>query len=193
MAVFYRGAGVGTHWHLNDAKILGFVPQSPGMARSVATMMSHIKDGTTNSPFISLTRSYSVALSYAVYAGLETPTPERPAYVYAVEIPKKHPKGLTILDPAREILSAVADPFGEVSYQHDGFPDFLLGVIQPSTMGEHLHKPISHPPPSDALARPANLDQHLEAIIRALRDSELLVVGTIPATCVIHKYPVYKL
>ncbi len=81
MAIFYRGAGVGTYWHTHDARQTGFVARSPQMPFSVDRLMLHIARGTVNSPFISLTRSYGIALNYANFFGTEVPTREYPAYV----------------------------------------------------------------------------------------------------------------
>ncbi|HXP60393.1 MAG TPA: hypothetical protein VN829_07880 [Dongiaceae bacterium] len=39
--------------------------------------------------------------------------------------------------------------------------------------------------------RPATLSQELETTVFALRDAELLAVGAIPSTCVIHRHDVY--
>lgn len=191
MATFYRGAGIGTFWHGNDALIDGFTAHSPGTEKSNATIISHIKNGTTYSPFISITRSYSIALNYALYAGLAAPTKKTPAYVYEIEIKEPLPSGLEVIDPTYSILSEIAvDPLKGLPYQHDGHQDFLIGVIQPRTMAKCLHKEISHPPPGGAVPRNANLSPELETIVRVLRDSELLVSGTIPSKCVIKKYDV---
>ena len=195
MASFYRGAGIGTFWHKNDARTCGFTAQSPGNARSLATLINHIKDGTTNSPYVSLTRSYSVAWTYAVYCGCEVPGDANPAYVYEVEITRPPPKGLTIIDPACEILvkSGAGDPLTGLPYQHNGFPDFLAGVIDPRSMRDHLLKTIGQPPPGGGTPRAALLTNELETIVRALRDAELLAIGTLPSSCVINRYPVYRL
>lgn len=86
MAVFYRGAGIGTYWHRNDARISGFVAQSPGSPASVDGIKRHIRNGTTVSAFISITRSYEIAWTYALYCGYAAPTAAAPAYVYEIEV-----------------------------------------------------------------------------------------------------------
>lgn len=67
MATFYKGAGVGTHWHANDSRQLGFTARAPEANLSTEALIHHIATGTINSPFISLTRSYALAWHYAVF------------------------------------------------------------------------------------------------------------------------------
>ena len=191
MAIFYRGAGVGTYWHVNDALISGFNAHVPGAARTSSSLISHIKNGTTTSAFISMTRSYSVAWSYAIFSGYAVPTSSHPAFVYEIEVLDPPPIGVVVLDPLREISNSVPPILGAASYQHDGFPDFLMGVVDPKTMAHYLTKPIQHPPPGGATPRAANLSPELETLVRALRDAEILAVATIPASCVIKKHPVF--
>jgi hypothetical protein len=190
MATFYRGAGVGTYWHVHDARLSGFNAHFPGAARTMASLMNHIKNGTTASPFISMTRSYSIAWNYALFSGLAVPTPAAPAYVYEIVVNDPPPVGLTVLDPLSEIAGAVPSPLSAISYQHDGLPSFLMGVLDPVSMNHHLTTPIQHPPPGGAAPRAANLTPELETLVRALRDAELLAVGTIPAGCVVNRYSV---
>ena len=57
-------------------------------------------------------------------------------------------------------------------------------------MGHHLDTPIMQPPRGGGTVRSANLMPQLEALVRALRDSEILAVGNIPASCVIFRHPV---
>jgi hypothetical protein len=190
MAVFYRGAGLGTYWHGIDARITGFNPHFAGAGRTIVSLVNHIKNGTTTSPYVSLTRSYSVAWCYAIYCGHSVSSVANPAFVYEVEINDPPPAGLVVLDPVCEIAQSAPSPLSAVSYQHDGLPDFLIGVVDPRAMGHLLATPIKHPPPGGATARPANLSAELETLVRALRDAEILAVGTIPAACVTQKYPV---
>ena len=190
MAIYYRGAGVGTHWHTRNAVGHGFTAQSPGLSHSRSRLINHIARGTVTSPYISLTQSYGVAWSYAVFFGRTRPTRRAPAYVYEVELNDPLPHGLVLLDPV-EIIAAPPSPPAAIPYHHDGLPDFLLGVVNPSTMGHHLSIPIIQPPPGGGTPRPANLTLELEAIVRALRDAELLAFGPIPANCVLNRYPVW--
>lgn len=182
MAIFYRGAGVGTHWHKNNAQLVGFTPQAPGMTPSVAQLMAHIGRGTTNSCYVSLTRSYEVAWAYAMI-GKVIASPKNPGYVYQLEIPDEGP-GCKIIDPVKEVATSLPEPFQGLTYHHDGAQSFLLGVVDPTGHRRSLTKLILQPPPGTGTPRPANLSIELEALVRALRDSEILAVGNIPASLV---------
>jgi hypothetical protein len=75
-------------------------------------------------------------------------------------------------------------------YQHDGEPDFLIGVVNPSKYRTTLTKLVKTPM-RGATPRPARLSEELETIVRALRDAELLAVGAIPTTCIVNRHNVY--
>jgi hypothetical protein len=191
MPMFYRGAGVGTYWHTNDACQRGFTPQVPGMAPSIHRLMVHVARGTVTSPYVSLTRSYGVAWSYAVFFGRMQPTHTTPAYVYELEINDPLPPGLQLLDPVKAVAAAAPSPLQSISYQHDGLPNFLLGVVDPMRMKQFLHVHALQPPPGGGTSRPPHLTMELEALVRALRDAEILAVGNVPTTCVRTRYPVW--
>ena len=189
MPIFYRGAGLGTYWHPanNDARLLGFSPHIPGMVRSHNRLMQHIAEATTSSPYISLTRSWGVALSYALN-GRAPATQADPAYIYEIELDEPLPLGVVLLDPVKEVVNAVSTPTG-LPYQHDGAPDFLLGVVDPIGQQQFLNHIRPHPP--GAVPHPAHLSPELTTIVRALRDAEIIVVGTVPANCVTNCVPVF--
>jgi hypothetical protein len=184
MPLFFRGAGVGTYWHPanNDARVLGFTPHSPGMPRTHNRLMQHIALTTTSSPYLSLTRSWGVALSYA-RNGRAQATAADPAYIYEIELDEPLPLGLVLLDPVREVANAVPPPTG-MAYQHDGSPDFLLGIVDP--VGQQQFLTQISPQPAGGVPHPANLSQELTTIVRALRDAEILAVGAIPSNCVMN-------
>ena len=189
MPLFFRGAGVGTHWHPanNDARLLGFTPQFPGMMRTHNRLMQHIALTTTSSPYISLTRSWGVAMSYALN-GRAQATQANPAYIYEIELDEPLPTGLVLLDPVREVANNVPPPTG-MPYQHNGSPDFLLGIVDPIGQQQFLGQ-IS-PQPVGAVPHPANMSLELITIVRALRDAEILAVGSIPSNCVTNCVPIY--
>ena len=189
MPIFYRGAGLGTYWHPanNDARLLGFTPHFAGMSRTHNRLMQHIAVTTTASPYVSLTRSWGVALSYALN-GRAPATLNDPAYIYEIELDAPLPLGLVLLDPVKEVAQNVPPPTG-MPYQHDGSPDFLIGVVDPAGQQQFLSQVRPHP--SGAVARPANLSLELTTLVRALRDAEILAVGTIPAACVVQCLPVF--
>lgn len=190
MATFFRGAGVDTYWHRNDARLRGFAPHDGSASFTLDRLMAHIKNGTTFSPFVSLTSSYGVALDYALYAGRNPPTPSIPAYVYEVEF-SSVPQRVALINPVWEVVAATSDPLSALRYHHDGQQIFLLGVVAPTRMAAHLARQVVHPPPSGATPRQANLSVELETLIRALRDAEILVYGTVPRDCIKSRHEVY--
>ncbi len=194
MPLFYRGAGPGTYWHVNDARLTGFTAQSPGMARGINQLRLHIARGTVASPYISLTRSYGIAWNYAVFAGttVAVATVANPGYVYEIEIDKPAPAGVVLFDPIKEVADEVPKPLDPgPPYQHDGDPDFLLGVINPASMPAFLSTPYRQPPPGGGVVRPPNLSMDLETLVRALRDAEILAVGSIPTPCIRRRIDVF--
>jgi hypothetical protein len=189
MALFYRGAGVATYWHGRDARRVGFKPQNPGQHPTPRRLAMHIARGTVTSPYVSLTRSYGVAEDYAKF-GRAQPTRERPAYIYEIELNEPLPTGLQLIDPVQFLANGFPPPTADISYHHDGDTSFLLGVVSPSRMGEFLGQRAKQPPPGEGTPRPPNLSMELEAMIRALRDSEVLAIGSIPAVHVRYRYEV---
>lgn len=190
MSLFYRGAGVGTHWHANDARLSGFTPHSPGIPPSPSRLMMHVARATVSTPYVSLTRSYGVAANYAIYFGRVAPSATNPAYVYEVEFLDPVPTGLQLLDPVKETAAALAGPL-TAAYQHDGEQSFLLGVVSPVLMTSYLTAPYLQPPPGGGTPRPPNLSLDLETLVRALRDAETLAIGTIPAACIRRRMDVW--
>lgn len=183
--IVYRGAGIGSYWYVHNPAARGFTARAPHTSATSERLMHHISRGTGNSPFISLTRSYAVARHYAVLSSARPPTPDDPAYVYEIEIQFPLPAGLQLLDPVKEVASALPD-LASVGppYQHDGMPNFLLGVVDPENMMQFLEQHAPQPPSSEGTPRPPNLSLELETLVRALRDAEILALGIIPATCV---------
>ena len=192
MAIFYRGAGINTYWYLSDPMEQGFVARDPEMTPTTTRQMLHIARSTVNSPFISLTRSYAVAWHYAMLSSERVPTPEDPAYVHEIEIQEPLPSELRLLDPVKEVAQMLPSPISlGPPYQHDGLPDFLLGVVDPGRMGHFLPQYAKQPPSSEGTPRPPNLTIELETLVRALRDAEILAHGIIPTTCVKNSFDVY--
>ena len=143
MATFYKGAGVGTHWHINNSREVGFEARSPTTRPTIEALIAHVAESTANSPYISLTRSYAVAWNYAMRGGTDIPTLDKPGYVYEIEIDVPLPSGLKLLDPVKEIALGLPNPVdvysegGYPSYQHNGLPTLLLAVFNPEGMS-HL-------------------------------------------------------
>jgi len=156
-------------------------------------MIDHI-GGNTDSPFISLTRSYGVAYDYAIDFSRAVPTAADPAYVVAIDIEYADAQGagLAFMDPVVEIARYANDPLGPNSYHHDGEMDFILGVTNPSTMSHFRTKAALFPPGNTTPPTPARLTPELRAMIRALRDAEIIVHGgTIPGRYVTRIYDIH--
>ena len=192
MAIFYRGSGIGTYWHINDPIENGFAARAPGMTSTINRLMFHIARSTVNSPYISITRSYAVAWRYAMSSSVRVPTVNEPAYVHEIEIQEPLSQNLELLDPVKEVAKALPSPTSiGPPYQHDGFPDFLLGIVDPRNMGHFLEKHSMQPPSSEGTPRTPNLTIELETLVRALRDAEILAHGNIPANSIKNRFDVY--
>jgi hypothetical protein len=176
---------------IGDLRATGIVATMPGSPYNMDAVMHHIARGTTTSPCISLTRSYGVAMDYAIRGSRAFPTKTKPAYVYVVDIPHPPPTGVTVIDPVALVAANHSNPLVSPSYHHDGDMEFLLGVIDPVKMVAYLNNPIRVPPGSAPTPRPANLSLQLETYVRTLRDAEVLVLGAIPNTHVVNRYDVY--
>src|SRR5882724_1633953 len=120
MAILYRGNGPGSYWHVNDPRITGFVPTSPGGWPSVSRLTDHIAAVSVRSPYTSFTRSYGVARHYALVGPTGLASASCPGYVWEIEI--SDDKICKMLDPVIEIASTLSRPYDQLSYQHDGDP-----------------------------------------------------------------------
>ena len=195
MATFYKGAGVGTHWHIHDSREVGFEARSPTTQPTIKALITHVAEGTTNSPYISLTRSYAVAWDYAVRGGTDIRTLDKRGYVYEIEIDVPLPFGLELFDPVKEVARSLPNPIdvdsegGYPFYQHNGLPTFLLGVVSPESMA-HFQVGRQPQPPGPGASCPPNLTPQLEALVKALRDAEVLLHGHIPSSCVKNRFEV---
>jgi hypothetical protein len=196
MTRFYKGVGIGTYLH--SLEVRGMGPQRNGIApvrggggRSLDDYIDHIVNGTMSSACVSLTKSFSIARQYALAFGKAWPSASYPAYVYVIDIPNPIPAnaGYSIIDPMAEIAKAHANPLTS-SYAHDGDQNFLLGVVNPKAYA-HYRNALTRRVGTWATPRPANLSLELEAMVRALRDSEALIIGHIPAACVTDIRPAY--
>jgi hypothetical protein len=190
MPIFYKGVPAFTFHSSVDLRLTGLVPRSPGSGRNVQNILSHICDGTTNSAYISLTRSYAVAEEYA-FTGRVPPSSADPGYVCEVQIDDPPPPGVQVIDPVNAISESRKDPLTMASYHHDGGQNVLLGLVSPATMGHHLLLPVKDPPMSGRTPRAPHISKELEGLVRALRDSEALVVGNLPRTCFVNRHRIF--
>ena len=179
MPIFYRGVTLQRTYRPTDHCLEGFVARRAGASPSVDLLMSHVAHGATNSPYISLTKSFAVAKRYA------TDGPHKQGWVYSIQIDEA--SNIELLDPLKETARCLAPPLSEPSYHHDGAPDFILGVADPRHHWQELTRRIDLPPPGYGTPRPAHLHHHFEVMVRALRDAELLAITAIPAKLVIDR------
>lgn len=175
MATFYKGAGIGTHWHTRDSRRVGFTARSPATHPEPEALINHIATSTVNSPYISLTRSYAVAWHYAVFSSKRDPGPGKPAYIYEIEIDDSLPHGLNLLDPAKEIVHILPQP--------------LRGIMDLEYMSDLLERKTSQSSNLEGNFSP-NVELQLIALTFAQRDAEVLVHGYIPPFCVKHRFEI---
>ena len=175
MATFYKGAGIGTHWHTRDSRRVGFTARTPEAALTTTALINHIATSTVNSPYISLTRSYAVAWHYAVFSSKQEPGQGKPAYIYEIEIDDSLPHGLNLLDPVKEVVHILPQPLQgimDLEYMAD-----LLGGQTPQAPNSRGDFSLS-------------VELQLIAFTFAQRDAEVLVHGYIPPFCVKHRFEV---
>lgn len=181
MPIYYRGAGVDSYWYRNDARLTGFIPHHPAAGGGISRILNHSGRGTTASPYVSLTRSYAIARGYAL-GGRRLATIGCPGYVYEVEIEENDGCGTRLIDPVQEVVKTLGSPYDHRSYHHDGDAFFLLGIVDPLYNEPKLYQPVRYPPQYQGTPRTPRMHIELEAMVRALRDAEILAFGSIAAT-----------
>ena len=127
MPHFYKGVSVGTFFHLHDLRTTGITPRLPSAPFNLAAVTAHVARGTTISPCISITRSFSIAKTYAIGGSKPRPTASKPAYVYTIDLPD-HPNplapGMRVEDPV-QIVAASVNLLASPSYTQWGHEVFV--------------------------------------------------------------------
>ena len=192
MPYFYRGAGVGTYWHTNNAQLDGFLARRPTEEPSRYLTIRHIQNGSDFDPYIFLTRSYEVAEAYAFAWSRERPTESVPAYVYEIYVDRSDEEtgAVKLIDPVVEIVRQWPEPVEDSTFHHDGGQDFLHAVIDPVRFRNVFERPYKQAPPAQGTPRQPLLRAELEAMTRTLRDAEILAVRSIPARCVKNRFQI---
>lgn len=152
-------------------------------------LVHHIARGTTISPFISMTRSFGIACGYALN-GRRAVSSAQPGYVYQIVIEENDGHQTKLLDPIVEIASQLQSPYEWKSYHHDGEGSFLLGVVDPLGHCAALRTPARFPPGQTPTPRAPQLHTELEAMVRSLRDAEVLAEGSIAKQQVVARWKV---
>lgn len=183
MSVLYKGAGPGTYWWLNDARLHGFsVP--PSVFPSPSATCRHIAVESHPSPYISLTTSFAVAVTYASVGPQGAASPTNPGYVYEID-----PSQLfaSLHDPVFE-LSSGARTRNRWSAEHDGNQDLILGIAAKSLHGAVLTTAPRRPGAN--LGHAPQITPELHALVFAIRDAEVLSSASIPKSCIVTRHTV---
>ena len=179
--MLYKGAGPGTHWHTNNARLTGFSsPQQ--VAGTPNYVLSHITAYSQRSPFTSFTTSYAIARRYAASGPLGQATSGNPGFVYTVDLGQLlAAASVKLVDPIEALAVGLN---GNWVHAHNADIDLLLDL----TRG---HAP--HATPAGRFGRPHDLQlpPELHALVNAMRDAEVLVEGGVPFAAVTDRDPVY--
>ena len=161
--------------------------------RNVNAIIRHVVNYSWPSPYSSFSASFAAAAAYALVGPSGKATPDRPGWVYEIDVALALELGAQFADPAREILAqnpAIGGP-GTIPTFHDGGQDLILGVADPAH-----RKVLVTPPRQPGPARhvraggPPVVHNELRAVIFALRDAEVLAITHVPAACITARYPV---
>lgn len=159
------------------------------MEATLDRMMSHICQGTVTSPYVSLTRSYGVALAYAL-VGREDPTASDPSFICEVELSDPLPANVRLIDPVQEVAAMLPPPHQSLTYQHNG-PQGVLSALLDGDRVRILGQPCPVPPGTSGVPMPPYLSRELQTLAFALRDAEIIAIGSIPASRIRARYDVY--
>ena len=96
-----------------------------------------------------------------------------------------------LLDPVAVIAKQLQSPYEWKSYPHDGEASFLLGVVDPAKHADKLTRGTKFPPGDKPTPRAPQLHSELEAMVRALRDAEILAVGEIAKSQVLKRWEIF--
>lgn len=176
LPMLFKGAGPGTHWNRNDARLSGFAP-SQNISIGLNQIVGHINLGSQGSPLISFTTSYALACEYAAIGPAGPASPTDPGHVYCVDL-SQLPEGPNPI---------VVDPISELASHRNG--GFIHGHNGNSTLMTLLASNSAVPPPHQrqrfGVNSPATVTAAFLALVRASRDAEVLVYGTIPKGAVV--------
>jgi hypothetical protein len=185
MPLFYKGVAYGTHWYDKYDSRHGFWAPKPEKLDEDLEIINHISNGgSAQSPFLSVTTSYGVALSYAKNKQLVNGTIlELEGLIYVIDSDQE--PGLRIIDPVKRIAEGLKAPH---DYHHSGSRNCLLELIEPGVTG--LKEEVLFPKPPGNQGVETHFSAELKTMVYALRDSEILIFGEIPASCIIGFYTV---
>lgn len=173
----FKGAGPGTNWWSNDARLTGFTVAASSLPTPGAAL-THITRYSHPSPYVSLSTSFAVAAHYALSGPMGAATSTTPGYVYEVDPTQA---SCLLVDPI-EVLSGQW-----LCHEHDGGPELILGVADPVGHKRVLTTPPRRLRPSP---HPAAISARLQALILAARDAEVLA-QSVPRARIVNRHAVY--
>ena len=171
----YKGVAPGTYYTSVDPRAVGFNGEL-SRPTSFDHIITHITAHSWPSAWISVSLSFAVAAEYATSGGS----------VYEIELDRVGHGDIT--DPLRSLIQ-LADSTLRFLHQHDGHQDLIPGVCDPLRQSVLTSFPLRPgQPPSRKMPAP-NISRHLNALVFATRDSELLV-SSIPPRAVGNVYAI---
>ena len=185
---YFRGAPRGSYWHSNDARKTGFSARSPLSPPTVFRLINSISQGTYESPYISLTRSYGIAREYSLVGPSGISTKKSPGYVYEITIDKSNTIDINLVDPIKEIARILPSPYSHDSYQHNGSSEYMNYIVQP-----YAYEPESYivQPDGTVSIKPDEPHIFLTTMVRALRDAEISAYRSLHPSLITNRYEVY--
>lgn len=175
----YKGAGPGTHWHINDPRTSGGFT-SGTLPANVNGIIRHITAYSFPSAYLSMSTSFAVARYYALFGPGGPATAASPGYVYEIDLSTLNPAP-AITDPVQGISAGTN---GTIAHQHNGVGTLIAEVAQGLTAYTPCHQcgGVMHAPAVSA---------ELRALVFAIRDAEVLVNGNVLAGAVINRHSVF--
>ena len=120
--ILYKGAGPGTHWHINDPRLGGFI--TGAMPATPNAVVRHITNYSFPSAYLSFSTSFAIARSYALTGpgGLATTT--SPGFVYEIDL-SAITAAPALVDPVHSVSSN-----GMFAHNHNGAGALIAEVSQ---------------------------------------------------------------
>lgn len=174
----YKGAGPGTHWHVNDARLGGFT--SGALPANVNGIIRHITAYSFPSAYLSMSTSFAVARTYALFGPSGPATLSAPGYVYEIDLSTLNPAP-PITDPVHGISGGANGP---VAHQHNGAGTLIAEVAQGLGAYTACHQ-------CGGGMQPPAVSAEFRALVFAIRDGEVLVNGNVLAGAVINRHSVW--
>lgn len=132
---------------------------------------------------MSFSVSFAVACDYALSGGV----------VYGVELGAVLDNRCDVIDPAMEIIRSNPGFKKNTGYawptHHDGHQDLVPAMARVRPQWRTLRRTPSRPGFSKT-GRPPTVHERLQALVFAVRDAEVLVVGNVPGHRIVERHDV---